>query len=66
VTVLADSHNAGFGHIVTRGEQTFLLSIASLLLAVQAVAYLVHSAKRPTKQVIDSTASAAPSAKKRS
>ena len=66
VTLLADNHNAGFGHAVTRGQQTFLLSIASLLLAVQVVAYLIHRAKRPTNGVIDSTASATRSAKKRS
>ena len=66
VTVRADNHNAGFGHTVTRGEQMFLLLIASLLLATQAIAYLLHRAKRPTKCATERTTSAAPSAKKRS
>jgi hypothetical protein len=46
VTVLADNHNAGFGHIVTRGEQMFLFVIASLLLVAQALAYLTRRAGR--------------------
>ncbi len=63
VTILADNHNAGFGHTVTRGEQMSLFVIASVLLAAQTIAYLIHRARRPTKHETDRTTTAAPSAK---
>ena len=46
VTVLADDHNAGFGHTVTSGEQVFLFVVASMLLVVQTTAYLINRARR--------------------
>lgn len=63
VTVLADNHNVGFGHTITRGAQMFLLGIASLLLAAQTIAYLVQYARRPTKHRTDRTTTAVPGAK---
>ena len=66
VTVLADNHDAGFGHTVTHGEQMFLFVIASLLLVAQAIAYLIHrDSERPTKRGTDRTMTAAPGAKVR-
>jgi len=65
VTVLADNSNVGFGHTVTRGEQLSLLLLAALLLAAQAIAYLIHRASRPRTRATDRTASAAPGAKNR-
>ena len=42
VTMLADNHNAGFGHSVTRGQQIFLLVLAGLLCAVRTSAYFIE------------------------
>jgi hypothetical protein len=58
VTVLAGNHNAGFGHIVTGGEQMFLFVIASLLLVAQTIANSIHRARR-TKHGTDRTMTAA-------
>lgn len=49
VTVLADNHDAGFGHTVTHGEQIFLFVIASMLLVAEAITYLTHRPRRATK-----------------
>jgi hypothetical protein len=53
VTVLSDDHNAGFGHTIAYREQMFLFVIASLLLAVQAIPYLVHRVARPIHHEAD-------------
>jgi hypothetical protein len=66
LTVLAGNNNVGFGHSVTRAEQASLLVLAVLLLAVQAVAYLIHRARRPTKSAADRTQSSTLTAKNRS
>jgi hypothetical protein len=44
VTVFADNDNAGFGRIVTHGEQTFLLVLTTLLFAAQSIVF--HGAVR--------------------
>ena len=66
VTVLADNHSAGFGGVIPREEQMLLLLIAVLLFAVQAIAYLVHRARRTSTRATARTPSASPSAKNRS
>jgi len=63
VTILADNQNAGFGQIVTRREQMFLFVIAWLLLAAQAIAYLVDRARRPTTHGTNRTTTAGSGAK---
>jgi hypothetical protein len=66
LTVLADNHSAGFGRIVPREEQMLLLLIAVLLFVVQAIAYLVHRARRASTRATVRVPSATPSAKNRS
>ena len=63
VTGLAGNRSAGFGHTVTHGEQMFLFAIALLLLAAQAVAYLIHQMARPNKRGREQTTTAARVAK---
>jgi hypothetical protein len=46
VTVLADNHNAGSGHTVTRGEQMLLLGAAVVLLIGQVAVHLVQASRR--------------------
>jgi hypothetical protein len=57
VTVLADTHNDGFGQTVTREEQMFFFAIAGLLLVVQTIACLIHrvrhTATHPSQPQID-------------
>jgi uncharacterized PurR-regulated membrane protein YhhQ (DUF165 family) len=65
VAVLADNHNGGFGHTVTRGEQMFRFVIASLLLVAQTIAYLIDRARRRTKHGTERTMTVAPGAKVR-
>jgi len=46
VTVIADNHDAGFGHTVTHRGQMVLFAIASLLLAAQTIAYVIDRVRR--------------------
>ena len=46
VTVLADNHNAGFGHTVTRSEQMVLLGATIGILVCQVAVHLVHASRR--------------------
>jgi hypothetical protein len=59
VTVLADNNNLVFGHTVTRREQALLFVVALLLLGSQIMAYLIQSARRPSKRRTEPTTTAA-------
>ena len=67
VTVLADNRNAGFGQSVTRGQQRFLLGLATLLCAAQTITYLINRRrdKQDWRRNRDRLSSGAPGAKKK-